>query len=79
MVIKVLPIAQSLQRHVFEFFWYSDVVWVRGGGVLGIVVGEVVVIGGDVGGGDWEGDVEAVGSLVEGVVVVRVVVLLLLG
>ena len=33
--------------------------------MLGIVVGEVVVIGGDVGGGDWEGDVEAVGSLVE--------------
>jgi len=77
MIIKILSIAQPLQCHVLEFFWYSDVVWVRGGGVLGIVVGEVVVIGGDVGGGDWEGDVEAVGSLVEGVVVVRVVILLL--
>jgi len=47
----------------------------RRGGIFGIVVGEVIVIGGDVSGVDWEGDVDAVSSLVEGVVVVVVIVL----
>jgi len=42
-------------------------------GIFDIVVGKVIEIGGDVGGGDWEGDVEAVGSFVLGVEVVIVI------
>jgi len=52
--------------------WSGYVIGVGGRGVFGIVVGEVVKVCGDVGGGDWEGDVEAVGSFVVGVVVVVV-------
>lgn len=47
----------------------------RGRGEFRIVVREVVKVGGDVGCGYGEGDVEAVGSLVLGVVVVVVSVL----
>lgn len=75
MVIKILSIAQSLEGHVFEFFREGDVVRMRGGGIFGIVVGEVVVVGRDVGGGDWEGNVDAICLLVEGVVFVVVLVL----
>jgi len=73
--VKVLSIAESLERHVFIFWRDGNIVGMRRGGIFGIVVGEVIVIGGDVSGVDWEGDVDAVSSLVEGVVVVVVIVL----
>ena len=75
MFVKVLSIAEALQRGVFELRWDGDVVGMRGGGVFGIVVGEVVEIRGDVWGVDGKADVGAVRSLVEGVVVVVVIVL----
>jgi len=60
---------------VFEFLGKGDVVRMRGGGILGIVVGQVVVVGGDVRGGDWVGNVDAICLLLEGVVFVVVLVL----
>ena len=52
-----------------------NVIWMRGRGEFRIVVRKVVKVCGDVGCGYGEGDVEAVGSFVEGVVVVVVRVL----
>ena len=74
-IIEILFIAKSLEGHVFVFFGEGDVIRMGRGGIFWIVVGEIVVVGRDVGGGDWEGNVDTVCLLIEGVEFVVVVML----